>query len=51
MYVFLDLGEQLLPELIASEKALPGNYDPPYRLALLFFQLKRFDQALAAAQR
>lgn len=51
VYVFLGQGEALLPELIASEQALPENYDPPYRLAWLYRQLGQLDKGKAAAQR
>jgi len=31
-----------------SEKAAPGDYNPPYRLAMLYLELGRSDEALAA---
>jgi len=40
-----------VPLLLASEKAAPKDYNPPYRLALLYLELKRTDEALAASSR
>ena len=37
-----------VPLLKESEKAAPGDYNPPYRLAMLYLELKRTDEALAA---
>ncbi len=37
-----------VPLLLESEKAAPKDYNPPYRLALLYMELKRTDDALAA---
>ena len=37
-----------IPLLQESEKAAPKDYNPPYRLALLYLELKRNDEALAA---
>ncbi len=37
-----------VPLLLESEKAVPDDYNPPYRLALLYLELKRNDDALAA---
>jgi tetratricopeptide (TPR) repeat protein len=37
-----------VPLLKESEKALPGDYNPPYRLAILYLELKRNDEALSA---
>jgi tetratricopeptide (TPR) repeat protein len=37
-----------VPLLLESEKAAPKDYNPPYRLALLYLELKRTDDALAA---
>lgn len=50
VYVYLGLGEQLLPVLEASVEALPGHYDPPYRLAWVLHQLGRPAEALTHAQ-
>ena len=37
-----------VPLLKESEKAAPGDYNPPYRLAMLYLELKRNDEALSA---
>jgi len=49
----LQLGEpaRAVPLLQASEKAAPKDYNPPYRLALLYLEMKRPDEALAASRR
>jgi tetratricopeptide (TPR) repeat protein len=40
-----------VPLLQASEAAAPGDYNPPYRLAVLYLEAKNLDQALAASDR
>lgn len=40
-----------LPPLQASERDLPGDYNPPARLAVLYRELGRQKEALAAADR
>lgn len=40
-----------VPMLEASERDFPQDYNPPARLAYVFLQLKRFDDALAANDR
>jgi tetratricopeptide (TPR) repeat protein len=40
-----------VPALRASEKALPGDYNPPYRLAILYREMGRHRDAAAAADR
>jgi tetratricopeptide (TPR) repeat protein len=40
-----------IPLLLESEKAAPTDYNPPYRLAALYMELKRTDEALAASDR
>lgn len=40
-----------VPALSASEKALPDDYNPPYRLAILYREMGRDADALAAADR
>ena len=49
----LQLGEpaRAVPLLQASEKAAPKDYNPPYRLALLYLEMTRPDEALAASSR
>jgi tetratricopeptide (TPR) repeat protein len=40
-----------IPLLLESEKVAPTDYNPPYRLATLYLELKRNDEALAASDR
>ncbi|BDG09339.1 hypothetical protein [Anaeromyxobacter paludicola] len=49
----LALGDpaRAVPALLASEQALPADYNPPARLALLYRELGREDEALDAARR
>ena len=47
---WLGKGEELIEELRASTLALPKEYDPPYRLAWLLYELKKYDDALVPAQ-
>jgi tetratricopeptide (TPR) repeat protein len=51
--VAMDLEDpaRAIPLLQESEKAAPGDYNPPYRLAVLYLELKRYDDALAASAR
>lgn len=48
-----DLGEpeRVLPALLASEKAMPSNYNASLRLAQMEVAAKRYDDALAACER
>jgi thioredoxin-like negative regulator of GroEL len=48
-----DLGEpeRVLPALLASEKAMPENYNASLRLAQMLVAAKRYDDALAACER
>ena len=50
---YLELGqpERSLPMLLASERDLPDDYNPPARLANTYKALKRWDEALAASDR
>jgi tetratricopeptide (TPR) repeat protein len=50
---YLELGEpgRALPMLLASERDLPDDYNPPARLALTYKALKRYDEAIAASDR
>jgi tetratricopeptide (TPR) repeat protein len=41
----------VVPALQASERDLPNDYNPPSRLATVYAQLGRIDDALAANQR
>ncbi len=51
--VAMDLGDpaRAVPLLKESEKAAPADYNPPYRLAVLYLELKQNDEALAASDR
>lgn len=40
-----------VPALSASERALPDDYNPPYRLAILYREMGRQGDAVAAADR
>jgi tetratricopeptide (TPR) repeat protein len=48
-----DLGEpeRVLPALLASERAMPENYNASLRLAQMLVAAKRYDDALAACER
>lgn len=50
---YLELGqpERAIPMLLVSERDLPGDYNPPARLAVAYKELKRWDEALAASER
>jgi len=43
--------EKAIPMLEKSEKYFPNDYNPPARLASAYLSLKRYDEALAAADR
>lgn len=47
------LGEPMRAEaaLKASERDLPGDYNPPARLAVLYGEARRYDEAMAAIDR
>ena len=49
----LALGDPVraVPALLASERDLPDDYNPPARLAILYREMGRFDEALAASRR
>jgi tetratricopeptide (TPR) repeat protein len=49
----IKLGDpaRAIATLQASEKDLPEDYNPPARLALIYSELGRYDQALSAADR
>jgi tetratricopeptide (TPR) repeat protein len=49
----LALGDpaRAVPALLASEHDLPADYNPPARLAILYRELGRYDDALAASDR
>ncbi len=50
---FLAAGEpdRAIPMLEQSQKDFPGDYNPPARLAFVYEELKRYDEALAASDR
>ena len=48
---FLGRGAEAAQFLEAQEKALPDDYNPPHRLAHVYFKLKKYPQALAAIDR
>ena len=50
---YLELGqpERAIPMLERSEHDLPGDYNPPARLAVAYLRLKKLDVALAASDR
>lgn len=50
-YIALGTPERALPMLQAAERELPGDYNPPARLSVIYRQLKRYDEALAANDR
>ncbi len=47
----LDDPGRAVPLLKASMKVAPGDYNPPYRLAALYLEMHRYDEALAASTR
>jgi tetratricopeptide (TPR) repeat protein len=53
MSAYLALGqpERALPMLERSERDLPDDYNPPARKAVIYRELKRYDEALAANDR
>src|SRR5205085_3769326 len=50
-YLELDQPRRAIPMLQASEKDLPGDYNPPARLAAAYNAMKDWDDALAASER
>jgi tetratricopeptide (TPR) repeat protein len=50
---YRELGqpERAIPMLEASERDLPGDYNPPARLAVAYLWMKRWDEALGASDR
>lgn len=51
VYVYLGKAAELVPALEQSVRALPSEYDPPYRLAWIYLQMGELDKALAAGER
>ncbi len=50
-YLELKQPERAIPMLQASEKDLPGDYNPPSRLAVAYMAMQKPDEALAASNR
>jgi thioredoxin-like negative regulator of GroEL len=50
-YIELGTPEKAVPMLQASAAALPDDYNPPFRLAAAYNAMKRWDDAIAAADR
>ncbi len=50
---YLELGEpeRAVEMLLASERDLPNDYNPPARLAVAYRAMKKYDDALAASDR
>jgi thiol-disulfide isomerase/thioredoxin len=51
VYVYLGRGQDLIPLLEASSRALPHDYDPPYRIAWVALKVGDLDTAYGAAKR
>ncbi|MEO6462121.1 MAG: thiol reductase thioredoxin [Candidatus Eisenbacteria bacterium] len=50
-YMELGTPEKAVPMLEQSERALPEDYNPPFRLAVAYNAMKKWDDALAATAR
>jgi tetratricopeptide (TPR) repeat protein len=50
-YLELQQPERAIPMLQESEKDLPDDYNPPARLAVVYLEMKKLDEALAASNR
>jgi tetratricopeptide (TPR) repeat protein len=50
-YMKLEQPERALPMLLQSERELPGDYNPPARLATIYKAMGKLDEALAASDR
>lgn len=51
VYVYLDKGAELVSDLAKSAKALPREYDPPYRLAWVLHKIGKSAEARPHAAR
>jgi tetratricopeptide (TPR) repeat protein len=51
VYGYLGQADKLIPDLKQLEADLPKEYDPPFRLAWVYLQAGRLDEAQAAAER
>lgn len=50
-YLAAGTPEKAITALALSEKELPDDYNPPARQALVYKEMKRYDEALAASDR
>ena len=50
-YLAIGEPERALPMLAESERDFPSDYNPPARIARVYLEMKRYDEALAAANR
>jgi len=50
-YIELGQADRAVPMLLASQRDLPGDYNPSQRLATAYKELKRWDDALAASDK
>lgn len=50
-YLALETPEKAIPMLDQSERDFPGDYNPPARLAAAYRAMKKYDDAVAAADR
>lgn len=50
VYAYLGVPLELVPALERSAKDLPKEYDPPYRLAWILLQAKKYDDARSWAE-
>jgi len=51
VYRELKQPEKAVPMLQASEKDFPNDYNPPARLAVVYLDLKKYDEALASSDK
>ena len=50
-YLALEEPQRAIPMLEASERDMPGDYNPPARQALAYKAMKEYDKAIAASDR
>jgi tetratricopeptide (TPR) repeat protein len=50
-YLELEQPERAVEMLLASERDLPDDYNPPARLAVAYLRMERYPDALAASNR
>ncbi|HLU68564.1 MAG TPA: thioredoxin family protein [Kofleriaceae bacterium] len=51
VYMYLGRAAELIPDIERSVAELPEEYDPPYRLAGLYLEVGRLDDAMKMAER